>query len=133
MLDVLNDVLTLEFLKGLKCSRLSNRELNLQTNAPIMLPKNIDHSLGMCNGTHLVVTRLGKYVLEAKILTENNYDQKVFIPRMSLTPLDQHLHFKFEQQQFSFIIFYAMMVNKSQGQSLSYIGLFLKKLIFSHG
>ncbi|XP_075521381.1 uncharacterized protein LOC142554603 [Primulina tabacum] len=131
--DLLHDVHTPEFLNVIRCSGVPNHELNLKVGTPVMLLRNIDHSLGLCNGTRLILTRLGNHVLEGKILTGTNAGHKVIIPRLSLTPSDPRLPFKFQRRQFPLIVSYAMTINKNQGQSLSHVGLFLKKPIFSHG
>lgn len=115
MLDVIRDVNTSEFLNGLKFSGMPNHELNLKVGTPVMS-----------------VTRLENHVLEAKILTGNNSSQKVLIPRMSHTSSDPRMSFKFERRQFPLIVSYAMTINKSQEQSFSHFGLFLKKPVFSH-
>ena len=62
-----------------------------------------------------------------------NIGDKVLIPRMSLIPSDPRLPFKFQRRQFPLAVSYAMTINKSQGQSLSHVGLFLRKPVFSHG
>ncbi|KAL7157673.1 hypothetical protein ABFS83_02G093300 [Erythranthe nasuta] len=72
----------------------------------VMLLRNIDQSSGLCNGTRLQITRLGNRVLEAKIISGINF----------------HISLSF-----------AMTINKSQGQSLQHIGIYLKKPVFSHG
>ncbi|KAL8552333.1 hypothetical protein ACS0TY_001143 [Phlomoides rotata] len=46
---------------------------------------------------------------------------------MLLSPSDSRLPFRFQRRQFPLIISYAMTINKSQGQSLSHVGLLLKK------
>ncbi|KZV50108.1 hypothetical protein F511_31490 [Dorcoceras hygrometricum] len=65
-----------------------------------MLLRNIDHSLGLCNGTRLIVTRLRNHVLEGRILTGSNAGHKVLIPRMSLTPSDPRLPFNSNEDNF---------------------------------
>ncbi|CAH9135969.1 unnamed protein product [Cuscuta epithymum] len=131
--DVLADVYTPEFLNSLKCSGVPNHELTLKIGTPVMLLRNIDHSMGLCNGTRLVITRLGCHVLEAKILSGHTVGQKVLIPRLNLTPSDVRMPFKFQRRQFPIMVSYAMTINKSQGQSLSHVGLFLKNPVFCHG
>ncbi|XP_031127792.1 uncharacterized protein LOC116029887 [Ipomoea triloba] len=85
---VLSDMHTPEFLNGLKASGIPNHALTLKVGSPIMLLRNIDHALGLCNGTRLVITRLSNHVVEAKIVTGNNAGEIVLIPRMSMTPTD---------------------------------------------
>ncbi|KAK6160522.1 hypothetical protein DH2020_003903 [Rehmannia glutinosa] len=126
-------IASIEFLNGIKCSGVPNHELHLKVGTPVMLLRNIDYSIGLCNGTRLVITRLGKHVLESKILTGANAGHKVLIPRMTLTPSDLRIPFKFQRRQFPLIVSYAMTINKSQGQSLSNVGLYLKNPVFSHG
>lgn len=52
---------------------------------------------------------------------------------MKLIPSDSGLSFKFQTRQFSTSLSFAMIINKSQGQLLSHVGLFLPKLVFTHG
>ncbi|CAH9086376.1 unnamed protein product [Cuscuta epithymum] len=58
--------------------------------------------------------------------------QKVLILRLSLTSSDASLPFKFHRRQHPVMTSYAMTINKSQGQSLSCVGLLLKKSAFTH-
>lgn len=53
-----------------------------------MLLKYIDKSLGLCNETRLLITRLGECVIEASVLSKDNIEQKVFIPRLVLTNIN---------------------------------------------
>ncbi|XP_025692828.1 uncharacterized protein [Arachis hypogaea] len=124
---------TPEFLATIKCSGVPNHELKLKVGCPVMLIRNIDHSSGLCNGTRLIITRLGDKVIEAKLLNSNNCVNKVFIPRMTLTPSDARLPFRFQRRQFPLMVSYAMTINKSQGQSLNHVGLLLKRPVFTHG
>jgi ATP-dependent DNA helicase PIF1 len=93
----------------------------------------MNQSLGLCNGTQLIVTKLGTYVIEGKVMFGNNIGKKVFIPRLSLILSDKRLPFKFQRKQFPLTVSYAMTINKSQGQSLKYVGVYLPQPIFSHG
>ncbi|XP_075096423.1 uncharacterized protein LOC107797244 [Nicotiana tabacum] len=129
----LEHIHTLEFLNTIKCSGIPNHVITLKVGVPVMLLRNIDPSSGLCNGTRLIITRLGNRVIEAKILSGNMAGQKVFISRMSLTPSDARIPFKFQRRQFPIVVSFAMTINKSQGQSLSHVGLYLKKPVFTHG
>jgi len=95
--------------------------------------RNIDHAMGLCNGTRLIITRLSEHVVEAKIVAGHNAGQIVLIPRMSMTPTNTRLPFNFQRRQFPLVLAYAMTINKSQGQTLKHVGLLLKKPVFVHG
>jgi len=77
-----------EFFNTLKISGLPNHDLELKVGVPIMLLRNLNQSLGLCNGTRLIVTRLSARVIEAEIVTGNNVGRKVLIPRIVLTSND---------------------------------------------
>jgi len=131
--SALEHVHTPEFLNNIKCSGVPNHSITLKVGVPVMLLRNIDQSAGLCNGTRLIVTKLGNQVIEAKVLSGQMVGRKVFIPRMTLTPSDYRIPFKFQRRQFPITVSFAMTINKSQGQSLSHVGLFLKKPVFTHG
>ncbi|OIT28039.1 hypothetical protein A4A49_53946 [Nicotiana attenuata] len=124
----LDQVHTPEFLNSIKCSGVPNHSITLKVGVSVMLLRNIDQSSGLCNGTRLIITRLENRVIEGNMAGE-----KVFIPRMTLTLSDARIPFKFQRRQFPIVVSFAMTINKSQGQSLSHVGLFLKKSVFTHG
>lgn len=122
-----------EFLNSLNINGFPNHCLNLKEGLPIMLLRNINPALGMCNGTRLLITHLGDWIIEAKIITGSNVGSKVLIPRVVLTSNDSKWPFHLRRKQFPIKVCYAMTINKSQGQSLNYMGLYLPKPVFSHG
>jgi len=77
---------TTEFLNDIKCSGIPNLCVKLKVGVPIMLLRNIDQANGLCNGTRLQVTHLGKNVIGAKVITGKNIGDEIFILRMNLTP-----------------------------------------------
>ncbi|XP_057719411.1 uncharacterized protein LOC130933821 [Arachis stenosperma] len=131
--DVKQEWFTPEFLNDIKCSGLLNHKLTLKSGVAIMLLRNIDQTLGLCNGTRLIVNKLGSNVIGATVVTGRNIGDKVYIPRMNLIPSDLGLPFKFQQRQFSITVCFAMTINMSQGQSLSHVRLYLPKSVFTHG
>ena len=117
----------------LLCSGIPNHKLKLKTGIPIMLLRNIDQAKGLCNGTRLQVKHLGKNVICATVITGKNIGDSIFIPRMDLVPSDSGLPFKFQRRQFPISLCFAMTINKSQGQTLSRVGLYLPQPVFTHG
>jgi ATP-dependent DNA helicase PIF1 len=59
--------------------------------------------------------------------------QREFIPRMKLNPSDNTLPFEFIRKQFPLKIAYAITINKSQGQTIRKVGIYLPDSCFSHG
>ena len=98
-----------------------------------MLLRNLSQATGLCNGTRLVVSKLGEKVIEAIIMTGSNIGDVVYIPRICLTAKDPKWPFTLHLRQFPVRVCYAMTINKSQGQTLSAVGLYLKSPVFTHG
>ncbi|KAF7826328.1 ATP-dependent DNA helicase PIF1-like [Senna tora] len=125
-------VYTTEFLNTICDSGLPYHQLKLKVGAPIMLLRNIDRSMGLCNGTRLILTRMCEHVIEASIMSGKFVGEKVLIARMLISPSDYKLPFKFQRRQFPVVLSFAMTFNKSQGQTLSNFGIYLPRPIFSH-
>ncbi|KAI3847093.1 hypothetical protein MKW98_015448 [Papaver atlanticum] len=60
-------------------------KLQLKVGCPIILMRNFAPSEGLCNGTRLLVTHCGKYLIQAKILTgkKSKIGEKVMFPKIS--------------------------------------------------
>jgi ATP-dependent DNA helicase PIF1 len=127
------EVLTPEFLSTLHTSGLPNHQIKLKIGAPIMLLRNLDQTEGLCNGTRMIVTKMATHVLEAKIMGGKHHGNITYIPRMDMSPSQSPWPFKLCRRQFPIIVSYAMTINKSQGQSLDWVGLYLPRDVFSHG
>ncbi|XP_058775037.1 uncharacterized protein LOC131649283 [Vicia villosa] len=131
--SIILQVLSPEFLSSLRTSGLPNHHLKLKVGTPIMLMRNIDQSQGLCNGTRLIVTNMAAHVLEAKLMGDNNNGKVIYIPRMDMSPSQSPWPFKLSRRQFPVIVAYAMTINKSQGQSLDWVGLYIPRDVFTHG
>jgi ATP-dependent DNA helicase PIF1 len=70
-------------------------------------------------------------VIEVTILTGKGKGETVFIPWIPLTPTD--LPFNFKRLQFPVRLAFAIMTNKSQGQSIKYCGVDFRLPCFPHG
>ncbi|CAN6842539.1 unnamed protein product [Brassica oleracea] len=129
-----NVVYPAEFLNSVKVAGLPRHCLKLKVGAPIMCLHNMDVADGLCNGTRLIVTQLLPRVIEGRIITGNKIaGHPVWIPRMFVTPPDTKFPFRIRRRQFPVTLAFAMTINKSQGQTLESVGLFLPRPMFSHG
>ena len=134
--DTLNDAEILypvEYLNTLTANNFPTHKLHLKIGVPIMLLRNLNQSLGLCNGTRLIVTNLGDNVIEAVIITGTHTGHRTYIPRINLTTQGCRWPFTLCRRQFPVKVCYAMTINKSQGQTLSNVGVYLKKPVFTHG
>ena len=86
--DLDDEVFSVEYLNTIKCLRLPSHEIKLNEGCIIMLLINIDPSNDICNGTRMIVTKLGARVTEAKLISSNNAGKKFLIARMLMSPLD---------------------------------------------
>ncbi|XP_058202832.1 uncharacterized protein LOC131317291 [Rhododendron vialii] len=122
-----------EYLNSLDPPGLLSFRVELKVGCPIMLLRNISPKNGLCNGTRMMVVRCGTRIIEVKILSREKSGNLEFIPRISLTPSSSEFPFRMTRRQLSVRLAYAMTINKSQGQSVKFIGLDLRTPMFSHG
>ncbi len=122
-----------EFLNILEVNGMPSHKLPLKIGAPVILLRNLDPSVGLCNGTRLIVRRFTMRVIEAEIITGKGAGNVAFIPRIKFISDNSDLPFTFARKQFPLRLAYAMTINKSQGQTLSHVGLHVADDVFSHG
>ncbi|ODM86919.1 ATP-dependent DNA helicase pif1 [Orchesella cincta] len=122
-----------EFLNSLTPMGMPPHQLNLKIGSCVMLLRNMNPKRGLCNGTRLVVERLGSNIIDCVIFSGDQKGSRVFIPRMCLDADDSDLPFQLRRKQFPLRLAYSMTITKSQGQTFDKIGVYLHKPVFSHG
>ena len=55
------------------------------------------------------------------------------LPKIALSSQDSALPINIARCQFPVRLAYCLTINKAQGQSLRYVGIYLPKPVFSHG
>ncbi|XP_072150354.1 LOW QUALITY PROTEIN: uncharacterized protein [Setaria viridis] len=123
-----------EFLNTLTPNGFPPHLLKLKIGCPIILLRNIDPANGLCNGTRLVVRGFQRNSIDAEIVLGQHAKKRVFLPRIPLCPYDDEMFpFQFKMKQFPIRVSFAMTINKSQGQTIPNVGVYLPSPVFSHG
>ncbi len=101
-----------EFFNTLNFSGIPPHELHLQEGCPIILLRNMTN--GLANGTKLIIIQLMQHVIEVEVATGPAKGQRVFIPRLSITPSDtERMPFTLRRRQFLVHPAFAMTINKA--------------------
>ena len=85
-----------EFLNTLSPNGLPQHKLQLKVNCPIMLLRNLNPSIGLCNGTRMVCKGFDKNVIYVEITTGQHAGENVLLPRILFKPIEaKNYPFKF--------------------------------------
>ena len=104
--------------------------LRLKLDCIVMLQRNMTIQLGFCNGTRLRIVKLMNHMVVGVDLKSN---RTCLISRMPMTNTLEKYPFKLTRRQLGVRLSYAMTINKSQGQTLDRVGIYLKSPVFAHG
>lgn len=105
----------MEFLNSLGGNNFPQHRIILKEGVPIMLLRNLNQTSGLCNGTRLIMTSLGEWTIEAKIMGGHHANQTFVIPRIKLSLTTKRWPFTLERRQYPIRVCYGMTINKSQG------------------
>ncbi|XP_074323856.1 uncharacterized protein LOC141660767 [Apium graveolens] len=131
----LNSAFPVEFLNSIDMSGMPKHELKLKVGVVVMLTRNINQVLGLCNGTRMVIKKLFKWTVECEIITGSHAGAMHIIPRFTTTSNESNSKwpFIFKRRQLPLQVCFAMTINKSQGHSLEKVGVYLPSSTFCHG
>ena len=131
--DTHNNSYSKETLNSVTISGLPPHQLRLKKGMPVMLLRNLNPLNGLCNGTRLIIKRMLPRIIECEISIGEKSGKKVFIPRITLITTDIKLPYDLKRVQFKLQPAFVMTINKSQGQSLKMVGIWLNEPVFTHG
>ncbi|GAA0156671.1 DNA helicase [Lithospermum erythrorhizon] len=125
----------IDYLNTLERKGLPQHRLVLKENCPIVLLHNINPFDRLCNGTRLICKVLRPNVIGVVIATGQFVGKLVWIPRIPLAPnpADNKYLIPFVKRQIPVHLCFAMTISKAQGQTLDFVGTYLKQPVFSHG
>lgn len=129
----LETTIATEFIHTLTPTGMPPHSLHLKPGAIVILLRNLNPRTGLCNGTRLLILQLHNAFFTAKILTGSHSGQMVMIPRIKLIGAETTMPFSISRIQFPVRLAFAMTINKSQGQTLDKVGLFIPNVVFGHG
>ncbi|KAL8154528.1 hypothetical protein AgCh_000044 [Apium graveolens] len=88
-----------EYLNSINIPGLPPHELKLKEGVTVMLMRNLNQTLGLCNGTRMMITRCLNQCVECEVICGAFVGTKHFIPGMKLCPTDTKLSFKLIRKQ----------------------------------
>ena len=120
-----------EFLNSLNPHGFASHSITVKPGMPLTLLRNLSPGTGLCNGTRLIFRRMrGNHLLECTLMENGD---TTFIPRIQFIPNEGDFSFEWRRRQFPVRPSFAMTINKSQGQTLQKVGLWLRSEVFTHG
>lgn len=106
--------MSIKNLLQLELLELPLSQLNLKLGAPVMLLRNMDFLSGLNNWSQIILTRIGMYTLQGRLLGGDHDRELHIIPRIPLTSVEGEFSFTLTQRQFPVRLCFAMTINKSQ-------------------
>ncbi|XP_029124910.1 uncharacterized protein LOC109787689 [Cajanus cajan] len=123
-----------EYLHSITPSGFPPHNLKVKKGAPLMLLRNIDPKAGLYNGTKLLCRGFFMNMLDVEILTGHNAGKRYFLPRIKhKTTESAGLPFVLIRKQFPVKLSFAITINKSQGQTIPNVRIYIPRHVFGHG
>ncbi|KAF1854814.1 hypothetical protein Lal_00026526 [Lupinus albus] len=129
-----NNLYQQEYLNSITPGGLPPHVLKVKKGAPLMLLRNIDPKVGLCNGTRLLCRGTYMNMLDVEVLSGQHGGHRAFLPRIKLKTSDNAgLPFVLIRKQFPVRLSFALTINKAQGQTIPNVGIYLPNHVFGHG
>jgi hypothetical protein len=112
--------------------QVCHHHLALKVGVHVILLKNLNVALGLCNGTHLIIWRLARRLIVSQIIGGAHVGNIFNIPRITMTTNHLKWPFTLQRCQFPLQLAFAMTINNAQGQTMKIIGIYLLEPVFTH-
>jgi len=122
-----------EYLQSISLASIPPSSLRLKIGAQIMRLRNLRPSEGLCNGTRMRVLGIQRTYLQVAIMGGKFNGKICLVPGIKLTTTEDDLPFILQRTQLPVGLCFAMMVNKSEGQTLENVGVDIGSPAFTHG
>jgi hypothetical protein len=104
-----------EFLNTIILAGMPPHRLAFKVSVPIILLRNFDAALGLCNGTRLIIWRLKRRLIITQIIGGTPAGNIFNIPRITTTTNRSKWPFTLQRHQFPLQLAFAMTINKAHG------------------
>ncbi|XP_074352942.1 uncharacterized protein LOC141692101 [Apium graveolens] len=94
-------VFPVEYLNSINISCLPRHDLKIKKGCVIMLMRNLNQLMGLCNETRMIVKKCLPNSIVCNILTGSQVGTTHIIPRIEMEPTDTKWPFEFKRVQFS--------------------------------
>ena len=129
-----NGPVAMEVLNGMTPDSMPPHIIKLKAGCMVMLICNVHKDIGLVNGARLIVRAFQPHCVDCETASGVHKGRRVFIPSMVFNSDDESgLPLTLRRRQLPLRLAFAMTVNKSQGQTLRKVGLYLPNELFSHG
>ena len=124
-----------EYINSINISGFPPHILQLKRGVPIIMLRNLDRSIGLCNGTRLIVENFSPSLIFAKVASGSRIGNLVALPCMPFIsdPEESGLPFKLIREQFPVNLAFSLTINKSQGQTIGNVGILLNEPVSTVG
>ena len=128
--DPTSVVFAADNLQSITNANMPVHALTLRVGMPVMCMQNLDVANGICNGTTMIVERLGENVVWCRVNTRFGQRLQPFAPTRFAYDSNG---FKFTRIQLPLRVAFAVTVNRAQGGTYDYVAYHSLHQIWAHG
>ena len=100
-----------------------------------MLLRNLSIKKKLTNGMKLIVIRVisNRFIVAKRLEDGMPIDSEILLPRITMPFFLPNTNIEIFRRQFPIMLAYSHTINKSQGQTLTHVGIDNRQQVFSHG